>query len=344
MNLNKRDSPLVSVIMAAYNCSQFVDESINSIMNQTYSNIELIIVDDNSTDNTRVILEKWKKTYPQINLIFNSKNTGPANARNIAIRMASGKYLAIMDADDISMPERIEKQVNFMEENAEIGVLGTECRILHKNVIIKPKFNHDKIKIAFLFGNQLSHPSIMIRASLLKNLNFLYNESFVPAEDYYLWINLINSTLFANINEELVFYRLHGDNISKTMKNSIIENSINSVHWRNFDNNITDFTRLNLNKLMRRQYLDLTIKKKFFLLHEICRLIELNKRNRYFNNRYFEVLMINLISILIKKTGKVAVLKLCLRKRIIFFYWLKTIIIANDEFDFYQCEWRKEVS
>jgi glycosyltransferase involved in cell wall biosynthesis len=333
--------PLVSVIMPVYNCVAFVDEAIESMVNQTYSNLEIFIIDDCSTDGTKEKVVQWATLDIRIKPIYKAENTGPAETRNFAIKMAKGKYLAIMDADDISLPERLEKQVKFMEANLDIGVLGTTCRIMDKKLMIQPQLTHDKIKIGFLFGNQLSHPSTIIRADILVGLNSPYNESFVPAEDYELWVNLLNTTLFANLSAELVLYRLHNNNISKTRKNTNIENEINLVHWRNFDKNITDFTRLNLTKLMKRQYLELAMKEKLVLIQEIERLIKLNKKNRFFNIQYFEILMLNLMSILITKTSKIEVIKLCLRNRFIFYYCLRAIKVTNDKFDFFQCEWRK---
>ena len=285
-----------------------------------------------------------KKKYPQINLLYKDDNTGPADTRNVALKIAKGKYIAIMDADDSSLSERIEKQVSFMEKNLDVGVLGTTCLIIDKNLMIQPQLVHDKLKIGFLFGNQLSHPSVMIRSNVLLGLNSIYNKSFVPAEDYELWIRLLNKTFFANLKDELVLYRLHGNNISKTRKNIETENTINFCYWRVFDKTISEFNIINLKKLMKRQYLELSTQEKLVLIQEIVRLIRSNKVSAFFNVKYFEVLMLNLLSTLTTKTSKKELVKMCLEEGIILYYCLRARIIANNKFDFYQCEWRKKIS
>src|SRR5690554_3918162 len=119
----KMNNPLVTVFIPVYNCENFIDECLKSILNQTYKNIEVLLVDDGSTDNS---VEKIKKySDPRIRLIQNERNMGIPYTRNVGLKEAKGKYIAIMDSDDISMPIRIEKQVAYLEQHPEIDAVSS---------------------------------------------------------------------------------------------------------------------------------------------------------------------------------------------------------------------------
>ena len=128
---------LVSVVMPAYNVEKYVEEAVHSILAQTFCDFEFIIVDDGSTDRTHDILRSFSD--PRIRLIFNEKNEGNYPARNRGCRLARGKYIAVMDADDVAMPERLEKQVKYMEEHPDVLACGTAYRLMGRNkVIVQP--------------------------------------------------------------------------------------------------------------------------------------------------------------------------------------------------------------
>ena len=127
-------NPIVSVVMPAYNVELYVEEAVRSILNQTFCDFEFIIVDDGSTDRTPEILRSF--TDPRIRLLFNEKNEGNYPARNRGCRLARGKYIAVMDADDVALPERLEKQVRFMEGNPDVLACGTAYRLMDRNKII----------------------------------------------------------------------------------------------------------------------------------------------------------------------------------------------------------------
>lgn len=210
--------PLVSVIMPVYNGEVYIRSAVNSILNQTYRNFELIIVNDSSTDSTSDILSDFKKRYPKIKIINLNSKHGPFGAINLAMRQAKGEFIAPMDSDDISHPKRLEKQVQFMLDNKDVIVVGTHARIIDGkgNVIGKKTFatKHNDIYRQFFEVHPIVHPSSMIRRSLLPNKNTIYYNRFGINDDYFTFFNFLTYGKFANIDEFLFDYRIHLKNHS----------------------------------------------------------------------------------------------------------------------------------
>ncbi|NDW09800.1 glycosyltransferase family 2 protein [Dysgonomonas sp. 520] len=206
-------SPFVSVVMPAYNAEKYLKEAIDSILNQTYKNFEFIIVDDGSTDKTSEIIESY--TDNRIKLLKNDKNRGLIYSANIAIRVATGKYIARMDADDISLPERLEKQVLFLEKNNEVSILGTSYVRSDNNKQVHHPENTELIKIYLLEGTTFAHPSVMIRRNNIVQYNLFFQDEYISAEDYALWTSFSMKNLnMANLQDVLVYYRIHNEQIS----------------------------------------------------------------------------------------------------------------------------------
>jgi len=199
----------ISVIMAVYNGGEYLADAVESILNQTYMDFEFIIVNDGSTDYTREILERYNDK--RIKVINCEVNGGVAKARNIGIRHASGQYIAVMDADDISLPERLSKQLPFMERNPDIAVLGTACYVIDQtreirrtgNVFIKDR----RIKIEICRKSENTavwHPSAIIRKSAFRKIG-PSNEKLRDVYDKDLWIRLAaKGYKFANLREPLI--------------------------------------------------------------------------------------------------------------------------------------------
>lgn len=223
------NKPLVSVIIPCYNAEKYVEEAIRSIMTQTYPNLEIIVTDDCSSDNTLMILETLAAEDSRIQVIKNKENLKIVKSLNNMIEVAQGKYIARMDADDISLPERIEKQVNFMEENPEYGLCGTNAWIIDENGRIQGRRllpeNNNEIAFFMAFFSPVYHPSILCVAKLLKEN--LYSEDFPIAEDYELWFRLqrVKNVKFYNIQKNLLKYRKNRLQSSKTQNLSQIESS-----------------------------------------------------------------------------------------------------------------------
>lgn len=210
-------SPMISVIMPAYNAEKYIKEAINSVLRQTYDNFEFIIIDDGSLDNT--VKEIKKYIDPRIIFIQNEKNKGLIETLNNAIRIAKGKYIARMDADDIACSERLEKQFNYMENNPDISILGANLRYISGTYETHFPEKYEDIKIQMLESNKISHPTVMMRKAHIVNSQLRYNENYPSAEDYKLWIDAIQNGLkIENMPDILLFYRIHENQISSQKK------------------------------------------------------------------------------------------------------------------------------
>ncbi|MEN6324654.1 MAG: glycosyltransferase [Syntrophomonas sp.] len=200
--------PLVTVLMAVYNGEAYLKESIESILNQTFVDFEFLIIDDASTDNSRMLLGKYRDF--RIRVVGNSQNLRLAKSLNRGIEMARGKYIARMDADDISLPQRLEKQVAFMESHPEIGVSGSwlECFGARSQVWYYPD-DPGIILSNLLFQNQLGHPAVIMRRELMISKGLFYNPDYREAEDYDLWARCGEQFPLGNLPEVLLMYRWH---------------------------------------------------------------------------------------------------------------------------------------
>jgi glycosyltransferase involved in cell wall biosynthesis len=208
-------TPLVSVVMSVYNSEKYLKESIESILNQTYKEFEFIIINDGSTDSS---LEIIKSYIDNRIIIIDQNNTGLAKALNNGIAKAKGKYIARMDADDISVITRLEKQLIFMESNLEIGLCGTWIQCFgNSQKVIKNFSENNQILTKLLFDSAIAHPTFLFRKSIIDSLCLTYSggtgESYF-CEDYDFLVNLIGHTQFANIPEVLLLYRVHSASIS----------------------------------------------------------------------------------------------------------------------------------
>jgi len=213
--------PKVSVIMPVYNAGNFLVEAIESILNQTYRNFEFIIVDDASIDNSWEIVQKYQEKFPKLIKAYRlTRNTNLAGngAVNKVLSKAKGEYLARMDADDISLPTRLEEEIKFLEKNPKVILVGTQANIIDKNgKIIGQKIyplNHNKIYKKYAVIHPIVHPSVMIKRSMLPNKNKLYELRFGVNDDYYTFFRLLNYGQFANLSEKLLNYRVHDKNAS----------------------------------------------------------------------------------------------------------------------------------
>jgi glycosyltransferase involved in cell wall biosynthesis len=225
-------SPKITVVMPVYNCELYISQAIDSILNQTEKDFEFIIIDDASTDKTVFIIKKYNDF--RIQLIQKSINTGLSNSLNLGLQLAKGKYIARMDGDDISLPQRFAKQVAFLESNQNVIVCGSYFRIIGSEIIIKVPEYHDSIKVAFLKGNCIAHPSVMMRKQVLDELSLVYNVLKEPAEDYDLWVRLSEKGSLYNLQEVLLDYRIHNNQVSKKL-NAIQKDKVLEIKKMVFD-------------------------------------------------------------------------------------------------------------
>lgn len=203
--------PLVSVFLSVYNGEQHLREAVESILNQTFRNFEFLIINDGSTDSTREILESYVD--PRIK-IFHQSNMGLTKSLNRGIELARGRYIARMDADDISDKERLEIQFEFMESNPRIAVCGTWTHIFGDvDNVWKYPGDHNAICCRQLFSNAIVHPSAMIRKSVLSGSRLTYNESLLRSQDYDLWVRISKKYELANLNKILLHRRINKLNV-----------------------------------------------------------------------------------------------------------------------------------
>ena len=202
--------PVISILLSVYNEEQNIINSIESINNQTFKNWELIIIDDASNDKTFEIISKLSAKNSKIKIIKNPKNYGLAKSLNKGIKIAKGEFIARVDADDINLPHRLEKQYQFMIENKNVDALGTGAWLVDKNgerlksISLTKKFNINDKKI---FSKSIFlHPSVMFRKSFFSKIGN-YDSSFLRAQDKELWLRgLSNGAYFTNLSEALIEY------------------------------------------------------------------------------------------------------------------------------------------
>lgn len=216
-------TPKISIIMAVYNGGEFLSDSILSILNQTYKDFEFIIINDGSTDNSLKIVEDLQKNDGRIKIINNAQNLGLTKSLNVGFFASKGEYIARLDAGDISLPERIEKQVEFLDENKNIGLVGAWMYIINtKGEVlreIKYPTGDKKLKKALINYNPFVHSSIMIRREILPKMN-IYDEDYKYTQDYKLYFDLYPYIEFANIPITLVKYRKSPNSITSRKNRS----------------------------------------------------------------------------------------------------------------------------
>lgn len=212
----KHSNILVSVIMCVYNTKEeYLIEAVNSILNQTHQNFELFIVDDCSTQNlftNEIFLDK------RIVFLKTPVNSGAAVSRNLALDKAKGKYIAIMDSDDISLADRLSVQIDFMENNTDVVVCGTWFKHIgcKNNTVKRVIDDNDYYRCCLLFGNvpTLLNPSAMIRRDIIEKNHIRYDPFLRLAQDYGLWTVLSRYGRITILKKVLLLYRIHESQVT----------------------------------------------------------------------------------------------------------------------------------
>ncbi len=208
--------PKVSVLMPVYNTKEeFLRETIEAVLNQTYRDFEFLIINDASTTNVRDVILSYDD--PRIVYIENEQNLGISRTSNKGLQLAKGEYIARQDHDDISEPGRFYEQVKFLDAHPEVGVCGCFFRVFPKGQDVRLPIDDEGIKIRTVTeGAAICHPAAMIRKSVLQDNGITYHDEYRYAEDYQLWVDLLDKTKFHNIPEYLFRYRWFGGNASVT--------------------------------------------------------------------------------------------------------------------------------
>lgn len=246
----------VSVVMAVYNTKEeYLRSAIDSILAQTYKDFEFIIINDGSTNNAEEVILSYSDERIKY---YKQENKGLPKSLNFGIETAQGEYIARMDSDDIALPNRLEKEINFLKENPEYSVVGSLAKIIPRNEVVKliekPKL------LDFFYKCWIIHPTVMFRKEDFIKYNLKYNEKFLVAQDYELWSRAVKVLKFYNIQDILLYYRIEGQGNATKRRNERIQNAINIQ--QNILNSLTYDKKLQ-NLIIKEIHLKQKINKDF---------------------------------------------------------------------------------
>lgn len=288
-------SPKISVLLPVYNAENYLKEAIISVLNQTFKDFELIILNDGSTDNSENIIQAF--TDSRIRYVANETNLGLIKTLNKGIALSTGKYIARMDADDICSTNRFEKQFSFLEQNVKVVLCGSWAKIIDEFGNIKGRIKridtNELIRANMLFTTPFIHPTVMIRREAIVNNS--YNQDAKHCEDLELWVRMsqIQDYQFHNIPDYLLFYRIHSLNISvlnadfqtekrKQILLPYIENLVGNISDDELTIHFSSFSNSPLSPLEIEN-----LKKWIYLL------LEKNKNYKFYNQMSLESLLLS---------------------------------------------------
>ncbi|MBR4497957.1 MAG: glycosyltransferase [Bacteroidales bacterium] len=281
------NTPLVTVLMPVYNGETFLREAIDCVLAQTFTDFVFLIINDGSTDNTEKIILSYNDS--RIQYVRNEENLKLIKTLNKGLSLVTTKYVARMDADDICVPTRLERQVEYMESHSQVGLLGTWCQTIGANepIVIRYEENHEQICFKQLYQIQIVHPSCMMRMSVLQTLGNWFDETFLHAEDYELFTRMSHVTRLANIPEVLHLYRKH-DNAVSVLYNKEQKQNSHRVIAREFRLLGVDINDLQIDSFIALNYQDyagiaLSASEMELLLEEM---VLANKTSKYFNDAF----------------------------------------------------------
>jgi len=202
----------VSVIIPTYNCADFLPEALNSVLCQTWRDLEIVVVDDGSTDSTREVVEKYGDRIRY----FHKRNEGPSSARNMGIKEARGTYVAFLDSDDLWEPEKLRIQMDFMAEHPDVRLVCTDSRLMGSRGQRHMKLKRDCVGNLFplLYVKSFVRTSTVLMAGDCFQEIGYFDESYRSAEDYDVWLRVAKRYPIAYLNQPLVRYRKHESNVS----------------------------------------------------------------------------------------------------------------------------------
>ncbi|GAA6174011.1 glycosyltransferase [Colwellia sp. KU-HH00111] len=290
------NNPKISVILPMYNAEDHIQQAVDSILNQTYDNFELIIINDGSTDRSLETISQLYSNNEKVK-IFDQTNHGLIYTLNKAIDIADGELIARMDADDISFPDRFLKQVQLFQKQPTIGICGTSTQNFgfNNDISIKPE-SDSKLKVQLLISPPFAHPSIMVKRAILINNNIKYNEQYKHCEDYAMWTDLAKHCDFSNVADVLLKYRVHEAQVTNMHSETVME-----AHYRLCCKNLR---KLNID-LLKEDFLsyighEAPKKGMQYLLNFYDTMLKNNEHMNCFNQLALQELIQNLLVIQIK--------------------------------------------
>lgn len=292
------NKPLVSVLIPCYNVEKYVEESINSILNQTYSNLEVIAIDDCSTDQTKELLHQMAKKDSRITVVENPENLKLIKTLNKGIGLCKGEYIARMDADDIALPTRIEKEVDFLEKNRDHDIVSTQFYAFRSENPSKRDLHHSpladsELRAYMLFKSGICHPAVLIRKRVFTELGLRFEEEYLHVEDYALWSEAIYKTKMANLGEPLLLYRVHKYQVSSLNEDLQTDNKkkVFKIHCKHLglptDDDFIDIYTSVAECVPSRSSIKYLDKCEELMLS----LIDLNRKKPFCDNTYLEQML-----------------------------------------------------
>lgn len=285
--------PKVSIIMSVYNAEKFVSETIDSILCQSFTDFEFLIVDDGSTDKTFKVISSFSD--PRLKVRRNKINLGYIRNLNLLISLAKGEYIARQDADDISLPRRLEKQVRLLDKKSEIGVCGTNAVFFgEKRRKTSIPTNDADIKAYMIFRNPFIHSSVMIRGCILKeDKNLIYDSDYYPSEDYDLWFKISLEYKLVNLPNALLRIRWHDNNVS-LLNEKIQINNANQIRHKAIECSLS----FGMNEEEKRLH-DLFSNSTNINVHDLMslekwnlKMQKLNKKNHYYSEKALQKIIL----------------------------------------------------
>lgn len=244
-----KKKPTITVLLSVYNAENYVDIAIESILKQSFTDFELIAVDDCSTDKSWNIVKHYAKLDSRIIPKRNKVNLGGCKTLNEGLKLAKGKYIARLDNDDWSYPNRLKKQFDFLETHPDVGIVGGVMEIMnqHGEVISQRKYKNsdEEIRKNIFLYSPFSHPLVMFRKSILDKVGF-YNPAYAPADDYELFFRIGNVSKFANLNDVILRYRVIPSSITflQTKKMELATIKVRNQYSKNPNYNFTLFDKI----------------------------------------------------------------------------------------------------
>ena len=217
-----KEKPLVSVVMPAYNAEKYISEAIEGILSQTFKDFEFIIIDDGSKDKTWEIIQDYANKDKRIVSVRNKMNINVSQTRNKGIKIAKGRYIVWADSDDVSLPQRIEKQINFMESNKEVGLCGSFMEFFgssEKKSVRKYSKDDKELRKLIFRQNPVAQPACIMRTEVLKKSGGYPNLPL--SEDLFVFFKMGEISKFSNIQEVLVRYRVHPESLTNSKLKSM---------------------------------------------------------------------------------------------------------------------------
>ena len=201
--------PQVTVLMPVHNGGSFLPEAVNSVLAQTFSDFEFLIVDDASTDQTVAYLQGLRE--PRIRLLKSEQRLQIARALNLGMDHARGEWIARMDADDICLPDRLSRQLDFLKEHPEVGLCGGRITYFgfYTGRFHGLPLSYEDVRSSALFDNPFTHPTVMMRRDLFERYHLRYDPDYCPADDYELWVRAMHHFPAMNMDRVVLRYRTH---------------------------------------------------------------------------------------------------------------------------------------